>query len=70
MSQMLRLRFTRARTMIARSPQIAYLCSCAELPHRASSYWGMLVRAHERACSLLEHQPQVSRSGWHVKAQP
>ena len=66
MSQMMRLRFSRMRTMLISSPQ-SYLCSCAEASHSASSYRGMLVRAHQRACSTLEHQPQVSRSGWHVK---
>ncbi len=67
MSQMMRLRFSRARAMLISSPQTSYLCSCAEAAHRASSYRGMLVRAHQRACSSLEHEPQVSRYGWHVK---
>jgi hypothetical protein len=67
MSQMMRLRFSRIRAMLISSPQTSYLCSCAEASHSASSYRGMLVRAHQRACSSLEHQPQVSGSGWHVK---
>lgn len=69
MSQTMRLRFSRVRTMLM-SPQTSYVCSCAEASHRASSYRGMLLRAHQRACSSLEHEPQVSRSGWHVKVQP
>ena len=69
MSQMMRPRFSRARALLISSPQTAYLCSCAEAAHRASSYRGMLVRAHQRASSTLEHPPQVSRSGWHVKVQ-
>lgn len=69
MNQVMRLRFSRVRTMLRSSPQASYLCSCAEASHRASSYRGMLVRAHQRVCSSLEHEPQVSRSGWHVKVQ-
>jgi hypothetical protein len=53
--------------MLISSPQTSYLCSRAEVSHSASSYRGMLVRAHQRVCSGLEHEPLVSRSGWHVK---
>jgi len=66
MSQLMRLRFSRVRALLISSPQTSYLCS-AEASHSASSYRGMLVRAHQRACSTFEHQPQGSRSGWHVK---
>ena len=68
MSQLMRLRFSKVRTTLARNQQIPYLCSCAESSHQASGYRGMLVRAHLRVCSALEHLPQVSRSGWHAKA--
>jgi len=67
MTHLVRLRLTRGRTVLARAPEIPYLCNCAELSPRASSYRGMLVRAHMRACGSLGHQPQVSRSGWHAK---
>ena len=67
MTHLARLRLTRGRTMLARAPAFPYLCSSAELSHRASSYRGMLVRAHMRACGSLEHQSQVSRTGWHLK---
>lgn len=55
--------------MLMSSPQASYRCSCAEASHRASSYRGMLVRAHLRACGSIQHQPEVSRSGWHLKVQ-
>jgi hypothetical protein len=53
--------------MLISSPLPTYLCCCAEASQRVSSYRGMLVRAHRRACSLLEQQPQQARSGWHLK---
>jgi len=67
MSQLVRLRFSKVRTTLARNQQVAYQCSCAGSSHRASSYRGMLVRAHMRVCGALDHLPQVSRSGWHLK---
>lgn len=70
MSQLPRLRFSRARTMLTRSAPTSYLCGCAQLSYRVSSYRGMLVRAHMRACSALEYRPQPSRTGWHLKPQP
>lgn len=69
MSQLLRLRFSRGRATLARNPDTVYMCSCAAASHKISSYRGMLVRAHLRVCSSLEHQLQVPRSGWHLKGQ-
>lgn len=70
MSRLMRQRSSRVRTLLMSSPQTSFVCTCGEMSHRMSSYRGMLVRAHLRACSALEHEPEPSRSGWHSKAHP
>lgn len=67
MNRLQRLRFTRAGATLGRTPAMGYVRSCADLAHKPSSYRGVLVRAHMRACGSIEHAASSVRSGWHLK---